>query len=176
MKKRWNGFAVAGFVLSFFSGLLGLIFSIIGVNNASKYDDKGKGLAIAGIIISCIDLIIELILIIVICMASAMIVAGLATIGDAIPNNFKNRTRETVLETYAKSQYEEKLYKKEGTKKLKKNADKGYTFTVADMEKETPGIKDIYVSCDLNKTKVTIYPTKPYGISDYKIKTTLSCN
>ena len=176
MKKRWNGFAVAGFVLSFFSGLLGLIFSIIGVNNASKYDDKGKGLAIAGIIISCIDLIIEFILIIVICMASAMIVAGLTELPNAIPNNFKNRTRETVLETYAKSQYEDTVYKKEGTKKLKKNVNKGYTFTVEDMEKDTPGIKEIYTSCDLKKTKVTIYPEKPYGKTDYKIKTTLSCN
>lgn len=175
MKKRWNGFAVAGFVLSFFGGFFGLLFSIIGVCNATKYDDKGRGLAIAGIIISCINLIIEIIIIIALCMASAIIAVGLTELPNIIPNNIKDRSRETVLETYAKSQYEEKIYKT-GTKKLKKNADKGYTFTVEDMDKATPGIRSIYESCDLKNTKVTIYPTKPYGKNDYKIKTQLSCN
>lgn len=50
-KKRTNSFAIVGFVLSFFSAVLGLIFSIIGL---AKYNDykSGKGLSIAGIIIS----------------------------------------------------------------------------------------------------------------------------
>ena len=49
-----NGFAIAGFILSFLGGLLGLIFSIVGCVKAPQYGGKGKGLAIAGITISCI--------------------------------------------------------------------------------------------------------------------------
>ena len=63
--KSANGFAIAGFVLSLVSllccgttSLLGLIFSIIGLVNANKNQGEGKGLAIAGIIISAILLIL----------------------------------------------------------------------------------------------------------------------
>jgi len=50
-QQKSNGSATAGFVLSFFIPLLGIIFSIIGLTKA-KDSGKGKGLAIAGIIIS----------------------------------------------------------------------------------------------------------------------------
>lgn len=50
--KPTNGFSVAGFFLSFFSGLFGLIFSIIGLVKA-KRAKEGTGFAIAGIAISC---------------------------------------------------------------------------------------------------------------------------
>jgi Tfp pilus assembly major pilin PilA len=48
--------AIAGFVLSFFCGLLGLIFSIIGLSQCNNSNGalKGKGLAIAGIVISLV--------------------------------------------------------------------------------------------------------------------------
>ena len=52
-----NGMAIAGFVLSFFIPLLGLIFSIIGLKR-SKETNNGKGLSTAGIIISCITMVI----------------------------------------------------------------------------------------------------------------------
>ena len=64
-----NGMAVAGFVTSLVSGLcfcgifswLSLIFSIIGVSK--DCEGKGKGLAIAGIVISAISLILLIALI-----------------------------------------------------------------------------------------------------------------
>lgn len=56
-----NGFAIAGFVLSFFVSLLGLIFSIIGLKK-SKECNSGRGLAIAGIIISVASWVIYIIL------------------------------------------------------------------------------------------------------------------
>ena len=175
MKRRWNGFAIAGFILSFFDGFLGLIFSIIGVCNASVYNDKGKVLGIFGIIISCFTMIIEMILVACIIMAVSVAVGALSAIPAMVPDNIKDISRETVLEVYAKNKYEDKVYKKEGTKKIKKNVTKGYTFTVEEMDKETPGIRELYRSCDVKKSKVTIYPTKPYGITDYTIKTSLSC-
>ncbi|HEU5356724.1 MAG TPA: hypothetical protein VFU65_19810 [Actinocrinis sp.] len=46
-----NGFAVAGFIL-FFTGILGLIFSILGLVRSGKVGGKGRGLAIAGLILS----------------------------------------------------------------------------------------------------------------------------
>ena len=56
-----NGMAIAGFILSFFIPLLGLIFSIIGLKR-SKEANKGKGLSTAGIIISCITMVITIIM------------------------------------------------------------------------------------------------------------------
>ena len=46
-----NTIAIVGFIFSFFGGLIGLICSIIGYNNAKK-GAPHKGLALAGIIIS----------------------------------------------------------------------------------------------------------------------------
>ncbi len=67
--NQTNGFAIAGFVLSLVSlvccgatSLLGLIFSIIGLVQSKKFNGNGKGLAIAGIIISCIFVIIVVLL------------------------------------------------------------------------------------------------------------------
>lgn len=63
VEKKSNGMAIAGFVLSFIFALLGLIFSIIGLNN-SKTTKSGRGLSIAGIIISSIRMIATAILLI----------------------------------------------------------------------------------------------------------------
>lgn len=55
-KTETNTLAIVGFVLSFFVALAGLICSIIGYRNAKQNDADGKGLALAGIIISGIQL------------------------------------------------------------------------------------------------------------------------
>ena len=60
--KNSNGFAIAGFICSFFIPLLGLIFSIIGLNKV-KETNAGKGLSIAGIIISAGWMILSVILV-----------------------------------------------------------------------------------------------------------------
>jgi hypothetical protein len=61
--------AIAGFVISLvFCGLLGLIFSIMGHNEIKRSGGAvtGGGFAIAGIVISIIRLIIEVIYVVVI--------------------------------------------------------------------------------------------------------------
>lgn len=60
VQTRTSGMAIAGFVLAFFCSLLGLIFSIIGYNEAKKSNGTvtGEGLALAGIIISIIGMVL----------------------------------------------------------------------------------------------------------------------
>jgi hypothetical protein len=59
MVTKTSGMAIAGFVLAFFCGLLGLIFSIIGYNQVKRSGGMvtGGGLAMAGIIISIVHLV-----------------------------------------------------------------------------------------------------------------------
>ena len=64
VQTRTSGMAIAGFVLSFFCGLLGLIFSLIGYNEckASNGTVGGEGLALAGIIISIVGMVLGLLI------------------------------------------------------------------------------------------------------------------
>ena len=64
-QNQQNSMALIGFILSLvsffccgFCNILGLVFSIIGYSQASKYSDtnNNKGLAIAGIVISSISI------------------------------------------------------------------------------------------------------------------------
>lgn len=57
---RTNVFAIVGLILAFFSTLLGLIFSCIGLAKSREYG-SGRGIAIAGIIISIINTIFSII-------------------------------------------------------------------------------------------------------------------
>jgi hypothetical protein len=71
VQRRYSGMAIAGFVVSFFCGLLGLIFSIMGHNECKNSGGtvEGGGLAVAGIVISCITGILQIIYIIAIIAA-----------------------------------------------------------------------------------------------------------
>jgi len=61
--QRTNGMAVAGFVCSFLCWPLGLIFSILGMSQTSKDPSQGgRGLAIAGLVISIVSIVITVIL------------------------------------------------------------------------------------------------------------------
>lgn len=70
--KYTNDLGTAGFIVSIISflsfgtfSLLGLILSIIGLVNANKNNGEGKGLSIAGIVISSVALFCLLLLIFV---------------------------------------------------------------------------------------------------------------
>lgn len=76
--QKYNGLAIAGFICSFLVSLLGLILSIVGLNQIKKQGGKGKGLAIAGIIISAAGMVIQVILVI------ALIVGGASYASKAI--------------------------------------------------------------------------------------------
>jgi flagellar basal body rod protein FlgC len=63
--------AIAGLICAFFIPLLGLIFSIIGINQTKDNKRGGRGLAIAGLIISAIGMLLGLLWIILIVVAAA---------------------------------------------------------------------------------------------------------
>lgn len=57
-QKETCGLCIAGFIVSFVSGLVGLIISILGLKKCKKEKLGGKGLGYAGITISIIKLVI----------------------------------------------------------------------------------------------------------------------
>lgn len=77
-QDRWNGMAIAGFVCSFLFSIVGLVLSIIGYNQTKKTGEKGKELALAGIIISGVSIVLTIVLIV------AVLVIGLSVAGLAI--------------------------------------------------------------------------------------------
>jgi hypothetical protein len=52
-----NGLAIASLVLAFFCSLAGLICGIIALNQIRDRNQEGRGLAIAGIVISCLSIV-----------------------------------------------------------------------------------------------------------------------
>ncbi|MDE6275455.1 MAG: zinc-ribbon domain-containing protein [Clostridia bacterium] len=52
-----NTIAIVGFIFAFLMPLVGLICSIIGINRSTELNGKGKGLALAGIIISIVAMV-----------------------------------------------------------------------------------------------------------------------
>lgn len=76
-QPKWNGLAIAGFILSFLGGPVGLILSVVGLNQAKRTGEKGAGLAVAGIVIGALNMVLGVIL------AVALIVGGIASQGAA---------------------------------------------------------------------------------------------
>lgn len=65
IQKESNTMAIVGFILSFFISIAGLICSIVGYRKATKDDLDGKGMALAGIIISSLRLAADLFVVII---------------------------------------------------------------------------------------------------------------
>ena len=57
-KRELNIMCLIGFIASLFFSLAGFIISVIGLKQLEIYDERGKGLAIAGLIISSIKMVI----------------------------------------------------------------------------------------------------------------------
>lgn len=55
-EKPTNTFALIGFILSFFVCIVGLVFSIIGLNKSKEMGGEGHSFAVAGIAISSVAL------------------------------------------------------------------------------------------------------------------------
>jgi hypothetical protein len=55
-----NGLAIASLVLAFFCSVAGLVCGIIALNQIRERRQQGRGLAIAGIVISCLSIVIAI--------------------------------------------------------------------------------------------------------------------
>lgn len=57
---RWSGLAIAGFVCTFFCGVLGFILSLLGFLECNRSNGmvKGRGLALAGMILSVVFFVV----------------------------------------------------------------------------------------------------------------------
>jgi hypothetical protein len=56
--RGFNGLAIAAFVLSFLCSIAGLICGFISLNQISRRQQRGRGLAIAAIVISIVSIVI----------------------------------------------------------------------------------------------------------------------
>ncbi len=66
-----NVLAIIGFIFSFFIPIVGIVCSIIGYNETIKHNESGRGLALAGIVISAIFMAIGVIAIVIAAVMSA---------------------------------------------------------------------------------------------------------
>ena len=66
-----SGMAIAGLVCAFLAPLLGVIFSIIGLNQTKDNKRGGRGLAVAGLIISIIRVLVDSFVIVLFIIAAA---------------------------------------------------------------------------------------------------------
>ena len=76
--NNWNIAAITGFVLSFFVSLGGLILSVIACRQIRQTNENGKEFAVAGIVISSVNLGLRLLCVIIAAyyLAIALIFAG----------------------------------------------------------------------------------------------------
>ncbi|AMM22773.1 hypothetical protein AX769_21780 (plasmid) [Frondihabitans sp. PAMC 28766] len=58
---RYNVLAIVGFILAFVISIGGLVVSIIALTQIKKTGERGRGLALAGVIISAVAIIITII-------------------------------------------------------------------------------------------------------------------
>ena len=72
-----NNMALIGFILSFFIAIAGLICSIIGYKRAKEEGLDGKGMALAGIIISAIEIGFAVIIYIIVSGGSCAALGGM---------------------------------------------------------------------------------------------------
>ncbi|WEV72038.1 DUF4190 domain-containing protein [Bifidobacterium sp. ESL0790] len=70
--NRWNTLCIVGFVLSFIFAPVGLVLSIIAMNQINKTGEQSKGLSIAGIVISAIGTVSLIIVVVLIVVAISM--------------------------------------------------------------------------------------------------------
>lgn len=61
--KQTNGCAIAGLVLAFFMPLIGLILSIVGLAKVKSCGGEGKGLAIAGLVLSILFIVLYIVIV-----------------------------------------------------------------------------------------------------------------
>lgn len=104
-----------------------------------------------------------------------------ATKGTSSKNQNKE-SLDTVLTDLGKKFYEEHYYNSLDDKtKLANFQESGLNISLTNLDVIMPITDEVKTKlnakkCDMDKTKVLIYPKNPYGAKDYTIKVELTCN
>ena len=61
-----NTFAVLGLVFAFLMPILGIIFSAMGMSKSKELNGNGRGMAIAGLVISIVEIVISIVAVVII--------------------------------------------------------------------------------------------------------------
>lgn len=64
-KERWNVLCIIGFILAFFFPITGLVLSIVALVQMKRTHERSKGMSIAGIIISALRLLLNIVIIVI---------------------------------------------------------------------------------------------------------------
>lgn len=70
--QKVNTLSVIGLIMAFFIPIVGFICSIIGLNQTKKKNEKGRGLAIAGIVISVVVALLQILTLVAIVSSSSI--------------------------------------------------------------------------------------------------------
>lgn len=110
VSNKTNGMCIAGFICSLFIAPIGFVISIIGLFNAKKKKESGKGFAIAGIIISFIITLLILVFVFLSIFIFAevkdniMLQTGCASLDSS--GNFRSVDGSIVCENYYCTYYD----------------------------------------------------------------------
>jgi uncharacterized membrane protein len=64
--SRWNTLAIVAFIVTFFINIVGIILGFIALNQIKRTGEKGRGLALAAIIIGFASIVLGIIITIVV--------------------------------------------------------------------------------------------------------------
>jgi hypothetical protein len=79
--RSTNGLAIAGLILAFLMAPIGLILSIVGLVQAGRRGQKGKGLAIAGVVVSLLSIVTATVAVVALSSAAVNTISTLADPG-----------------------------------------------------------------------------------------------
>ena len=94
-----NNIAIAGFILSFIIPIIGLILSIVGLKK-SKETNNGRGLSIAGIVVSTIFTIISIVVIFLTFSSAISVTKTMTNAKDKIFQNTANEVEDWFTKQY----------------------------------------------------------------------------
>ncbi|ARC55533.1 hypothetical protein AS850_00390 [Frondihabitans sp. 762G35] len=63
--SKYNTLAIVGFVLAFVINIAGLVVSIVALSQIKRTGERGRGLALAGIIIGAVSIVLSIVIVIV---------------------------------------------------------------------------------------------------------------
>lgn len=105
MERETNTCAIVGFILSFFCGIAGLIVSIVALKQIKKTHEKGKGLAVAGVVLSSISVAFVAILLFIVSFMYGFFVSMIGVIDSTIDDMELEQSMEDRVCSYGDYYY-----------------------------------------------------------------------